>query len=186
MNKIKIFEKNIFDLLIKKKRKKIKNKNCDNCQKNIKDISLISHCHNCEKIYCFDCCNKLFFGNYFNFPDKNYDSLIYVLFHTVDRCYFNKMCCSNSYYINFIPNKFNILSYYEKNNSIYNLLKKHNLPIVMNTNDIETKYKKELKLLYNYSNELFWKTYLLIKCNIPIEIIFYILKFNINFINFRY
>lgn len=186
MSKLKKFEKIYFDYHLKLVRKELKYKRCCNCNKNLENADLISDCYTCHKNYCFNCCNDLFFSNYFKMPKKNVNDLILVLFHSLDRHYFNDMCCKKNYYLNFIPNKFHLLTYYNKYNTIYKTLKNNNIEIEINRNNkIDKIYYNNLRLLYDYTNSIFWKTYILVKKNIPIDIIYILLKFNINYIKFK-
>ena len=188
MLKLKVFEKLYFEKIFRDKLKKLKYKKCCNCKKNFKEVKLISNCHICKKNYCFNCCNELFFDNYFNEPEKELTYFITILFHTIDRQYFNDICCK-TYYLNFISNSLSGITYYEKYNTIYNTLKLTNYRnnnININNLEIDKIYDLKLKILYKYTNNIFWTTYLLIKLNIPLDIIFLIMKYNINYIKFKY
>ena len=183
-NKLCKFEKLYFNIVFKNNLKNLKFNKCCNCNKKLEEVKLISNCYHCKKNFCFKCCNELFFNNYFIMPDKNINDFIIILFHTVDRHYFNDMCCSKNYYLNFIPNKFEILSICNKYEHLYRTLKKLNLNLILHNKEIQFLYLENLKLLYKYTNIIFWNTYLLIKFDIPLDIIFLI--YNINFIKYKY
>ena len=185
--KIKVFEKCYFENIFSKNLKSFGHKKCCNCKKELENIKLISNCTHCKKNYCFNCFNNLYFSNYFTIPNEKYlNDFMMILFHSIDRPYFDKMCCKKSYFINFIPNKISFLNYFSKNNYIHKSLAKINIEIIDNTINIDKLYYKKLNALYKYTNNIFWNTYLLIKRDIPLDIIFLILKYNINYINFKY
>ena len=186
MSKINIFEIKFFEKIFKNNLKKLKHKKCCGCGRKIEDIKLISNCYYCKKNYCFICCNKLFFENYFILPKGNVNDLILVLFHAIDRHYFSEMCCSKNYYLNFIPNKFNMLSYYNRYEDIHRELINQNITNFRKFTEIEDGHKLKLSILYKHTNKIFWNTYILIKINIPLDIIFLILKYNIPYITFNY
>ena len=185
MLKLKEFEKLYFEKIFRDKLKKLKYKKCCNCKKDFREVKLISNCYTCKKNYCFNCCNELFFDNYFNVPKKELTYFITILFHTVDRHYFNDMCCK-TYYLNFISNSLSGITYYEKHNNIFNTLKLNNINNNINNLEIDKIYDLKLKILYKHTNNIFWNTYILIKQDIPLDIIFLIIKYHINYIRFKY